>query len=111
MIIILGLITLKAAGQKPNIDLLPNASNSIHPEAMLDTCILYDTLLVIDAFPPVPDSIREDVTGSMMAREPHPAVRKESIKTEARIKLGLYPLFFKKINPLSFIIYLTALKI
>ena len=111
MIIFLGITPMKSAGQKPNIDLLPTAGNSMHPEALIDTSILCDTLFVLDSFPVESDSVSGEGSGLIHSRESSLSIGKRKVNTGSMIKLGLYPLFFKKINPLSYIIYLTALKI
>jgi len=85
---------LKTAAQKPTIDLLPSASESVHPEAMIDTCVTPDSLFLLDSI-----TVKHS-----------PALKKRTIKTVALVKPGLYPRFIKNINPISFIIHFTALK-
>ncbi|MDX2429392.1 MAG: hypothetical protein QNK35_00575 [Bacteroides sp.] len=100
IILILGLSSLNTAAQKPTLDLLPYASESLHPEAMIDTCIAHDSLFLIDSIAPLPESGQSKVMEE----------RKKAIKTGVQAKPSFYPLFIKSLNPISFFIHFTALK-
>jgi len=110
IILILGISTLKTSAQKPNIDLLPTASAGLHPEALIDTCIIPDSLFLIDSITPLPVKEKSVTSGSTYTGELSPALRKRTNKALAFLKPGLHPLFIKKLNPFSFIIRFTALK-
>ncbi|MCP4310983.1 MAG: hypothetical protein GY790_06950 [Bacteroidetes bacterium] len=110
IILILGLTSLNSAAQKPTIGLLPKTSERIHPEAMIDTCIIHDSLVLFDSLSPVRDTLRKDLAMLEFAGDDLPAFRKRTFIPGVVIRTGLYPLFFKKINHMIFKIYLTALK-
>lgn len=110
-ILILGLTSLKSAAQKPNIALLPTASESMHPEALIDTCITIDALFRDDSVFNRRDPAREPVSDFPDQQDPSPVQRGKAPKVAVLIKQRLYHLPFKKFNPISFIIRLTALKI
>jgi hypothetical protein len=102
IILILGLTSLNSAAQKPSIGLLPTASVSFHPEAIIDTSITPDSLHRFVSPDPLSDTITGGTTKLKYSRDATP--------TFAGIRLGLYPLIFKKKNPIRFIIFFTALK-
>ena len=110
-ILILGVTALKTSAQKPTIELLPSASASVHPEALIDTCITPDSLFLLDSITPLPLKEKSVTSGSTYTGELFPALRKRTDKALALLKPGLHPLFIKKFNPIIFIIRFTALKI
>jgi hypothetical protein len=109
-ILILGVTTLKTSAQKPAIDLLPSASASVHPEALIDTCITPDSLFLMDSIILTPFKKQSEISGSTYTGELFPALRKRTDKALALLKPGLDPLFIKNLNPFIFIIRFTALK-
>ena len=109
-IFILGLTSLNAEAQKPTIYLLPTVSESVHPEAMIDTIIIHDSLVLFDSLSPLHDSIRKAGTNVMYSGEASLVLRGRAKNTGNRIGLVPYPLIFRKINTIRFIIYFTALK-
>jgi len=109
-ILILGATALKTSAQKPKLDLLPTASAGIHPEALIDTCIIPDSLFLIDSITPLPLKEKSVTSGSTYTKELSPALRKRTNKALAFFKPGLNPLFIKNLNPFNFIIRFTALK-
>ncbi len=109
-ILFLGLTSLNTAAQKPTLDLLPYASESLHPEAMIDTCIAPDSLFLKDSLAPLPKSGRSKIMEAKYSVEHSPAIRKKTIKTGMVAKPIHYPLFIKNFNPTSFFIHFTALK-
>jgi len=110
IIMILGLTSLKSEAQKPSIDLLPTSSESAHPEAIIDTSINHNSLVLFDSIAPLSDTVQGVVSELKYTGDASPAFRKRTTKLGAKIRPGLYPLIFKKINPISFIIFFTALK-
>ena len=102
IILILGVSSLKTEAQKPTIDLLPSVSANMYPQAMIDTCIIPDSLFLSDSIAPATKAY----TG-----EYSPTLRRRSTKAVLLLKPGFLPLFIKNMNPIHFIIHLTALKI
>ena len=109
-IFILGLTSLNTEAQKPNIDLLPIISESVHPEAMVDTSFTHDSLVMFDSLSPLHDSIRKAGTQLVHTEEASPVFRRRAKNTGGKTGSVLYPLIFRKKNTISFIIYFTALK-
>ena len=109
-ILILGAGSLKTAAQKPTIDLLPSAHENIHTQAMVDTCVTPDSLLLFDSIAPLPEADKKVISESLYKEGYSPALRRRSLKTFKMLKPGLLPLFIKSSNPIHFIIHFTALK-
>jgi hypothetical protein len=84
IIFILGLTSLDAEAQKPTIDLLPFASESVHPEAMIDTCITRDSLVLYDSLSPLHDSIRKADTPLVYTGDTSPVIRRRANHTIRR---------------------------
>ncbi len=97
-ILILGITALETSAQKPTIELLPSTSASVHPEALIDTCITPDSLFLIDSITPLPVKEQSVLSGSTYTGLLFPALRKRRDKALALI------------NPFSFFIRFTALK-
>jgi hypothetical protein len=98
IILILGVTALKTSAQKPSIDLLPSASASVHPEALIDTCITPDSLFLMDSITLTPAKKQIKISGSTYTGELFSALRK---RTDKALVL---------LNPFSFFIRFTALK-
>ena len=109
-ILILGLGSLQSAAQKPSIDLLPVTSESLHPEALIDTFIIHDSLFLVDSISNEYEPARGNTRDKLYPWDPGATFRKRSNEPVAMKKKGLYPLFLKKLNPINFIIRFTALK-
>ncbi len=120
-IAILGLTSLNAPAQKPSIDLLPTTSSSVHPEAMIDTSITHDSLhgstaqlkYLELASPTLHQKNIGTGTGTGEITSIGMGTRTDigtGIGIGTGIRLGLYSLIFKRINPIMFIFYFTALK-
>lgn len=110
MILILGLTALNAEAQKTTIDLLPTAGESVHSEALIDTSITHDSLLRFDSLSILRDTIRETGTELSYKEDAAPVLKKRSHAARGSLGLGLKPLIFKRINPINFIFFFTALK-
>ncbi|MFH0756445.1 MAG: hypothetical protein V2B15_04075 [Bacteroidota bacterium] len=87
-----------SAAQKPVIDLLPSTHRHGHPEAVFDTCSTHDSLVVVAAFHPSKpnqDNIHQ-----------HDEQGRDSLLPN---RPGMFPLIFKTVFPIRFLIYNTAL--
>ena len=110
IILILGVSTLKTEAQKPKIDLLPSASVNMYPQAMIDTCVIPDSLFLLDSIAPAPKAEEKIISETTYTGEYSPALRRRTTKAVLLLKPGFLPLFIKNMNPIHFVIHLTALK-
>ena len=110
-ILILGVSSLKTEAQKPTIDLLPSANANMYPQAMIDTCVIPDSLFLLDSVAPAPKAEEKIISETTYTGEYSPALRRRTAKAVLLLKPGFLPLFIKSMNPIHFIIHLTALKI
>jgi len=110
IILILGLTTLRIEAQKPTIDLLPTASEGAHHEALIDTSIARDSLIIYDSLSPLRDTIREAGTELSYSKATFSTLKKRAYGSNGGLRPVLYPLIFKKISPFNFIFFFTALK-
>ena len=110
-ILILGVSSLKTEAQKPTIDLLPSASANGYPQAMIDTCVIPDSLFLLDSIAPAPNAEENVISEKTYTGEYSPALSRRTTKAVLLLKPGFLPLFIKNMNPIHFVIHLTALKI
>jgi hypothetical protein len=94
----LWITTSETAAQKPVIDLLPSTHKQHHPEAVIDTCLTSDSLVVVVASHP------SKTYGESMHQYNVPV--RDSLFPN---RPGMFPLIFKSIFPIRFLIYNTAL--
>ena len=82
----------------------------MHPRAMIDTCVIPDTLFLFDSIAPLPETGGRIITGIKKYIERSTALRRRSSMAFTLLKPGLFPLFIRDCNPIHFIIHFTALK-
>ena len=101
---------METEAQKTSIDLLPSASASMRPQAMIDTCVIPDSMFLIDSIASLPEAEEKIITGTGITGKNSPALRRRSTLALTLLKPGLFTLFTKNYNPIHFIIHFTALK-
>ena len=121
MMVGLLMVFTEIAGQKPAFTLLPSTHHRIHPEAILDTSIVYvaqTSIVTGDCDCPLTSP-----SGNLAHREiqqkesKKPGLHMDSLFQKPVFKnehpgkrSGNYPLIIKYINPINIFLQITALK-
>jgi hypothetical protein len=105
------------AAQKPTLDLLPSSHEHVHPEAMIDTSSTMDSPVLFAPNTPTASLpvIHSDGDG-MEKNERQKGTGLDSLfkkrytkKVQEGMNPGINSLIILNINPIQFLIYMTAL--
>ena len=116
---ILWITSSEAAAQKPTIDLLPSTHEHVHPGAVIDTCSLNDSLVLIaPRHPGTSTPVILSERDSIRKNERRKGTGLDSLfkkrysrKVQEGVKTGINPLTLRNINPIRFLSQMTALNI
>jgi hypothetical protein len=121
LVVLVGLLIVcpRIAGQKPAYALLPSTHRYIHPEAILDTSIMYcdEDSIIPDNYPLSSSSETIVKKEAQQEEKKIPGLHFDSLfqksvseNERSGKRSGNYPLIVKYVNPIHLFLQITALK-